>query len=126
MHLVVTDPRMADTPAWTLSEWTVAAQRGVWAYAYEADCAAAGVAPLDGAGRYEASPHRAYGPEGAKVFHRNRDTYLALSRLTPTREADAVVVRDGGIMLDLVMTGHSVRLLELAPRETPGEALGGQ
>ncbi len=115
VHLVVTDPRMADTPAWTLSEWTVDANRGVWAYAYEADCAAAGLAPLEGSGRYEASPTRAYGPEGPTVFRANREKYLGLSRLAPTREADVVEVRDGAIRLDLVMTGHSVRLLELVP-----------
>ncbi|MFW6146657.1 MAG: GH39 family glycosyl hydrolase [Planctomycetota bacterium] len=120
VRLEVSDPRMADTPGWTLSEWIVDATRGVWAYAYFADCAAAGIEPRERAGRYEASPHWAHGPKGFQLFRRNRETYLALSRPGPTREAEVVAVRDGAVTLDLVMTGHSVRLLELAPRAAGG------
>ena len=114
VHLAVQDARMKAGDAWRLSEWMIDRQHGVWAYAFEADCEAAGVKPLPRAGRYEGSPMRLYGEPGREVFRRNADKYARLAAMPMTKENVAVPVGDGGLTLDVEMPGHSVRLLQLS------------
>jgi len=114
VHLVIADPRMKAGDTWRLSEWTIDQQRTAWAYAFEADCEAAGVKPLPKAGLYEGSPLRLYGEPGCEVFRKNADKYARLARLPRTKDDVAVQAADGHLALDVEMSGHSVRLIQLS------------
>ncbi len=115
VHLVVSDARMKSGGAWRLSEWSIDQTHGVWAYEFEADCAAAGVQPLARAGLYEGSVTRLYGEAGVPVFRRNADKYARLAATPQTRNNDAVTTANGQLTMDLDLPGHSVRLLQLTP-----------
>jgi xylan 1,4-beta-xylosidase len=113
VRLVIRDPRMKPGAAWTLKESRIDARSGTWAHAFAADCKAAGVEPLPGAGRHEGGVHLLYGPPGQAVFSKNIEKYRALSRNAETQEE--IRCGDGGIERDIVMEGHSVRLLQGSP-----------
>jgi len=116
VKLVFQDPRMqAEATKWTLSEWQIDAKHASWAYAFEADCEAAGVHPLPTAGRYEGAIQRLYGEPGIPVFFKNRERYARLAAIPKTREAVPVAVSNGQVALDFEMEGHSVRLIRLSP-----------
>ncbi len=119
VHLVVRDVRMKRNAAWTLSERLVDAEHGTWAYAFAADCRAAGVKPLTQAGRYEGSVALLYGAPGVDVFRKNKEKYLRLSQVDETSET--VRVGSGRFERDIDMTGHSVRLIRLTPPPPEGK-----
>jgi len=98
-----------------LTEWTVDATRAAWARTFDADCRAAGVAPLPKAGRYEGGIEKAYGRRGLPVWRANRDRYAALSVLPQTQET-TVNAADGKLTLTGAMPSHTVRLLRLPSR----------
>ncbi|MBN2582369.1 MAG: hypothetical protein JXL80_04825 [Planctomycetes bacterium] len=115
VRLVVEDSRMAAGTDWRVSEWLVDREHSVWAYAFEADCAAAGLEPLPKAGLYEGSVERLYGEPGIKVFRDNAAKYEKLSQVLHAADRRPTPVADGRLTMDIEMAGHSVRLLELAP-----------
>lgn len=115
VHLVVRDPRMASGAAWQLSAWTVDETHGVWAYAFAADCEAAGLKPLPAAGFYEGSVTELYGEPGLEVFQRNRDKYARMSVTPCPRDRETVTGDNDRLAIDLEMPGHSVQLIELSP-----------
>lgn len=115
VHLVIRDRRMASSAAWRMSEWTIDQQRASWAYAYEADCQAAGVTMLKDAALYEGNPVRLYGQPGMEIFKKNAAKYAALSVVPVTQDNVPVAVGSGSLKLDLDLTGHSVRLIRLSP-----------
>lgn len=119
VRLVVRDARMKAWASWRMSEWTIDRSRGVWAYAFGADCEAAGVTPLPRAGLFEGSIDRLYGPPGVPVWRRNADKYAKLAVMPKTADNVAAAVGDGQFTLDLDMPGHSVRLIQLTPGRTP-------
>jgi len=104
---------MSPEHAWTLAERRVDAAHGTWAYAFTADCRAAGVKPLTQAGRYEGGVSLLYGPPGVAVFRKNKEKYQHLARVDETTET--VRVGAGRFDRDVEMAGHSVRLLRLTP-----------
>ncbi len=113
VRLTVRDRRMSPEHAWTLAERRVDAAHGTWAYAFAADCRAAGVKPLTQAGRYEGGVSLLYGPPGVAVFRKNKEKYQHLARVDETTET--VRVGAGRFDRDVEMAGHSVRLLRLTP-----------
>jgi xylan 1,4-beta-xylosidase len=115
VHLVVRDKRMAGGAAWRVSEWTIDHEHASWAYAFEADCAAAGLKPLAVAGLYEGSPTRLYGEAGPGAFQKNLAKYAALSVVPETRKNEVIKAGGGAVALDLDMAGHSVRFIRLSP-----------
>jgi xylan 1,4-beta-xylosidase len=117
VHLVIQDPRMTAGDAWRLSEWTIDKDWGVWAYAFKADCEAAGVKPLPKAGLYEGSVERLYGQPGIEVFRRNADRYARLAVVPKTIDNLSVSVGDRQLTLDLELSGPSVRLIRLSQEQ---------
>lgn len=115
VHLVLRDPRMKKGERWGLSEWQIDAEHCAWARTFAADCEAAGVKPLAGAGRFEGAVSLLYGQPGVEVFSKNREKYAELATLSETRDTESVAVSDGRYELDFEMPGHSVRLLRLSP-----------
>ena len=114
-HLVIRDRRMVPAAAWRMTEWTVDQERASWAYAFEADCQAAGLAMVKGAGLYEGNPGKLYGEAGLGVFKKNAEQYRARSVVPVTQDNVPVTVGDGAMTLDLDLAGHSVRLIRLSP-----------
>ena len=117
VHLMVRDPRMKAGAPWTLTEWAIDAEHASWAYAFEADCAAAGIRPLPAAGRYEGSPGSLYGKPGEELFRKNVEKYARLAALPKTRDAVPAPVAQGRFAADCDLPGHSVRLLRLTPAQ---------
>jgi len=113
VHLVVRDGRMRRGASWQVSERLVDAEHASWAYAFAADCRAAGVKPLPQAGRYEGGVSLLYGKPGEAVFQKNKEKYAQLAQMTET--AEQVQVGSKRFERDIEMTGHSVRLLKLTP-----------
>jgi xylan 1,4-beta-xylosidase len=120
VRLVVRDARMKRGVAWQLSESLVDAEHAAWAYAFAADCRAAGVKPLPQAGRYEGSVSLSYGAPGVEVFSKNREAYARLAQVTET--AGQVTVGSGRFEREIEMAGHSVRLLRLTPLSPDGKS----
>jgi hypothetical protein len=114
VHLRIQDARMKAGDEWKLSERRIDANHGVWAYAFEADCLAAGLVPDPKAGSHEGAISFVYGKKGAPVLYKNRATYKELAAPQMVRKQEPLQVEAGGVTLDLNMTGHSVRLLRLA------------
>jgi xylan 1,4-beta-xylosidase len=113
VQLVVSDGRMKKGAAWQLSETLLDATHASWAYAFAADCRAAGVKPLPQAGRYEGGLSLLYGPPGVEVFRKNREKYARLAQVSET--AEQVEVGAGSFERVIDMAGHSVRLIRLSP-----------
>jgi xylan 1,4-beta-xylosidase len=113
VRLVVRDTRMKRGAVWQLSESLVDAEHAVWAYAFAADCRAAGVKPLPQAGRYEGGVSLLYGPPGVDIFRKNKEKYARLAQVTET--AVPVSIVSGRYERDIEMAGHSVRLIKLSP-----------
>lgn len=115
VHLVVRDPRMKAGATWKLSQWQIDAEHASWAYAFAADCEAAGVHPLPTAGRYEGALQYLYGEPGTAIFRKNREKYARLAVTPKTQDASSLPVADGQLSLDFDLPAHSVRLLRLTP-----------
>jgi xylan 1,4-beta-xylosidase len=101
--------------AWRLSEWSIDANRTVWAYANYADAQAAGLPALPLAGLYEGSPRRFFGRLGPALFQKNIEKYRKLSELPQTRRDEPVTSADGRLTVEVVLPAHSVRFLEFRP-----------
>jgi xylan 1,4-beta-xylosidase len=114
IRLEIADPALQANAAWRVSEWGIDANRTVWAQEFLADCAAAGVTPLPGSGRYEGNPLRLFGPQGEIVFAKNRDKYRRMSELPQIRREETLKVAEGKLTLLITLPGHSVRFLELS------------
>ena len=117
VRLVMEDARMKAGATWRLSECAIDETHGTWAYAFEADCLAAGLKQVPTCGLYEGNVKRLYGEAGPELFRKNADKYARLSVAPQTKDNAAVAVSDKRLSLELEMPGHSVRLLRLAPRE---------
>jgi hypothetical protein len=124
VHLVIRDGRMKQGDSWNLSESRVDAGHATWAYAFAADCRAAGLKPLRQAGRYEGSVMLLYGQAGMDIFQKNKEKYQQLAQVAETLEP--VQVGAGSFERDIDMEGHSVRLIRVRPllqketRSAPG------
>ena len=113
VHLVVRDPRMQPGTEWGCAKSRIDAKHATWAYAFDADCRAAGMERLQGAGRYEGNVRLLYGDPGVKVFFKNREKYRKLAVLAESKVR--VSVGAGSYKTDFDMEGHSVRLLRFSP-----------
>jgi hypothetical protein len=113
VHLVIRDERMKKGAAWQNAETLVDETHAVWAYAFAADCRAAGVKPQTQAGRYEGGVSLLYGKPGVDVFRKNKEKYARLAQVAEMSET--VRVGSGRFERDIDMAGHSVRLIRLTP-----------
>jgi len=115
VHLTIWDARMAANAAWTVSEWLIDENHGVFAYELYRDCEAAGLKPLPKSALFGGSIQRRFGPDVGKLLWQQRSKYLALAKPAHPRDAEALTVGNGAITIDVAMPGHSVRLLKLSP-----------
>lgn len=118
VHLLIRDPRMHSGSEWTLAQSKVDGTHAAWAYAFAADCRAAGLKPLRQAGSYEGSVELLYGKPGVDVFQKNREKYQRLAQVI--EKAVPIRVGAGSFGCDIDMEGHSVRLIRLCPLAPEG------
>jgi hypothetical protein len=74
-----------------------------------------GLQRLPRAGLYEASPSRLFGPGAVPLFRKNIEKYGRLAEMPQTRREEPLAAAEGLLRLEMVLPGHSVRLLELQP-----------
>lgn len=103
--------------AWTMNEWTVDRDHGVWAYQMSRDFEEAGLKPLPGSGLYDGQLSKCFGDQWRPVFMANRSKYEQLAKLAQTASGTNVTPKNGVITMDFNMPGHSVKLVELTPAE---------
>ena len=113
--VTVAEPRVRAGQVWRLDADYLDRDHGVWVRDFEADAAAAGIAPLAGSGRYEGSPARRFGPRGEALFRERIETYRALSRPARAPAERIAAEADGRLRFRVEMPGLSVRRLRLTP-----------
>lgn len=113
--LTIRDARFKAGASWLLDEQLVDADHGVWSYAFEADCRAAGLAPDPQAGRYEGAISLSHGDAGVALFGQHKARYAELARPAELAVDKPVEVGAGQVTLERDLAGHSVRLLRLRP-----------
>ncbi|NUP99993.1 MAG: hypothetical protein HUU35_09075 [Armatimonadetes bacterium] len=112
--LTIRDPQLLTGQRWRLTTTPLDAAHGVWAYAYEADCQAAGLRPEPTAGRYEGSLRLVYGQPGVELFFRNIERYRALGELRGETQ-EVAITTPGELTLEFALPGHGIRWLTLTP-----------
>jgi len=115
VRLALGDLRMDVGAAWTVSEWLIDEEHGVFAYELYRDCEAAGLKALPKSPLFGGNVRLRFGPKVGTVLWKHRKKYLALARPKQVRQAEALSVAHGKVMVDLTMPGHSVRLLKFSP-----------
>lgn len=115
VYLKIKGSDIANINTWSMNEWTIDHDHGVWAYEMYRDCEAAGLKPIPGSPRYGGQPNRRFGQEWSRLFARNRAKYEKLAEFPQTAVGKSVAVRGGSIAMEFEMPVHSVRLIELVP-----------
>jgi hypothetical protein len=105
---------LRDGTGWTVSEWAIDKEQGVFAHRLYADCAAAEIPPLPGSPIYGGNPALRFGPEVQKILAQNRSAYQQLARPAVLRQKEPLAVSKGAAKLTIEMPGHSVRLLVIS------------
>ncbi len=113
--IAIRDPHLRPGRVWRASAEYLDRDHGVWVRDFEADAAAAGLAPLPESGRFEGGPARRFGPRGDALFRERIENYRARSR--PARAPDERLTADdgGGLRFRVDMPGLSVRRIRLTP-----------
>ncbi|MHC4442198.1 MAG: GH39 family glycosyl hydrolase [Planctomycetota bacterium] len=110
--LRIHDKRMTVNQPWTITERRVDANHSIFMHEFINDCQQAGLKPVPDKPIF-AGQCSAFGREGMKLFHKNREKYQALAELQQIRSNDPIKVGDSGAVLELNMPAHSVSLLEI-------------
>jgi xylan 1,4-beta-xylosidase len=117
LSLTIKGRTIANSAAWSMNEWTVDHDHGVWAYEMYRDCAAAGLEPGPKAPLYGGQPNRRFGEEWFHLFGQNKAKYTKLCGFPQTVAGNPVATQGGSITMEFEMPGHSVRLIELVPEK---------
>lgn len=111
--LNVRDKRMKKGAEWRVSEWLTDKDHGSYIRRLYEDCEKAGLEVLPQAPMFGGTPARRFGPGVNTVLAANNVDYKQVSAMPQTRDGDVIKTGNGSVALELDMTGHSVRLLEL-------------
>jgi xylan 1,4-beta-xylosidase len=101
---------------WTVSEWGIDRDRGVFVHRLYADCEEAGLEPLADSPIYGGNVALRFGPTVRKILAQKRAEYLKLAPPVLMRQEEALAVSDDAAKMSVEMPGHSVRLLVIAPK----------
>lgn len=110
---------------WSMNEWVIDQDHGVWAHAFFHDCEKAKLEPLPGSALYDGSLNRRFGPEWKNIFERNKSKYTTLAEFARIASGVPVSARGGELSLEFEMPVHSVRLIELIPDQPAETAAAG-
>jgi len=115
LSLKIMGSRMAKNRLWSMNEWTIDHDHGVWAYEMYRDCEAAGLMALPKSPIYGGQPQHRFGKKWFRICAQNRQKYKELAKFPQTVVEKPVAVCGRIIALKYNMPGHSVKLIELAP-----------
>jgi xylan 1,4-beta-xylosidase len=116
IDLMLKSKRFRTGDEWTVSEWAIDRDHGVFVHQLYADCREAGLEPLPESPVYGGNPALRFGRGVQSVIARNRAKYIQLGQPGTLRERQPLRVTDGTATLSIDMPGHSVRLLVITPR----------
>ena len=108
---------IAASEMWTMNEWTIDEDNGVFLDDLYEDLRAAGVSEKQNGRMLGTRTSDRFGDEWENVFNANRTKYEELSVL-PQTITDSIITRvdDNKINLEVEMKQHSVKLIQLTPR----------
>ena len=107
---------LKDGRRWTVSQWGIDRDHGVFVHQFYADCQEAGLEPLPDSPIYGGNLGLRFGREWSNVMARNRATYAELAQPAILKQDEPLAVSDGTAKLTVQMPGHSVRLLVVSPK----------
>ena len=116
IDLTLKAKRLSSADKWTVSEWGIDKDHGVFAHQLYADCEQAGIPPLPDSPIYGGNVALRFGSAVHKVLAQNRSKYAQLARPAELRRDEPLPVTDGAVRLTIEMPGHSVRLLVISPK----------
>jgi xylan 1,4-beta-xylosidase len=117
LALKIQGAAIAKPQTWTMNEWTVDHDHGVWTYQMYRDFEKAGLKPIPGSALFDGLPQKCFGDAWRPLFESNRAKYEQLAKLSQTASGTKVTPKNGVISMDFDMPGHSVKLVELTPTE---------
>ncbi|TWU38313.1 GH39 family glycosyl hydrolase [Novipirellula artificiosorum] len=118
IDLTLKAKRLATGDKWTVSQWGIDKDHGVFAHQLYADCEQAGILPLPDSPLYGGNVALRFGSAASKILASNRSTYVQRARPAELQQKEPLSVADGAVQLTIDMPGHSVRLLVLTPEST--------
>lgn len=101
---------------WTVSEWGIDRERGVFAHQLYADCEEASLESLPDSPIYGGNVALRFGRDTHKILTQNRAEYMKLAPPVAMREDEPLAVSDGAARMTIDMPGHSVRFLIVSPK----------
>lgn len=112
----ITGSMVAGVDNWTMNEWTIDREHGEFMHDLYNDLEAAGVGKIAG-GRIFGTRLRDYWQDDWEtLFESNKSKYEELAKLPQTMSNEPVATSDNAIQLEIALTSHSVKLIELTPR----------
>jgi xylan 1,4-beta-xylosidase len=111
----LTGSYLAGSEKWSMNEWSIDHDHGVWAHALYKDCDAAGLQRKPRSPLYDRIISNNYNNGWKKVYQANLDKYLELARFPQTARNVPVSKQKDAIRLAFDMPGNSVKLIELKP-----------
>lgn len=118
IDLVLKASRLRDGGSWTVSQWGIDKDHGVFAHQLYADCAAAGIQPLPDSPLYGGNVALRFGQPVHKILAENRSIHAGLAKPVELQHAVPLTINDDTARLTVNMPGHSVRLLVIIRRPT--------
>jgi xylan 1,4-beta-xylosidase len=106
---------ITENKKWSMNEWSIDRDHGVWVYEMYEDLVKAGIEPEPGSPIYDGSLRERFGSNWKGVFDENRAKYEKMAEFPLTTKEKPVLLREGAINMKYQMPGHSVRLIELTP-----------
>ena len=108
---------ISSATSWTMNEWTIDKDNGIFMHELYDDIRAAGVTEKTGGRIYGNRPSDRFEDGWKNVFNSGVTKYTELSKL-PQTITDSIVTKpeDNILRLEVPMETHSVKLIELIPR----------
>jgi hypothetical protein len=116
IDLTLKSESLSNGGEWTLSQWAIDADHGVFAEQLYADCEQAGLQPLPDSPLYGGNVALRFGSGVHKILAENRAAYEQLARPAELRCDEPLAVADDALRMTIEMPGHSVRLLVISPK----------
>lgn len=109
----IQDPH--DAKQWTLSQWGIDRDHGVFVHQLYADCQYSGIEPLPDSPIYGGNLTLRFGPSVRQIVRQNQARYTAMASPAAITSRQPLEVTGGVAKIAVPMPGHSVRLLVISP-----------
>ncbi|TWT79441.1 Beta-xylosidase [Planctomycetes bacterium CA13] len=116
IDLTLKSQQLDNDDQWTISEWAIDKEHGVFMHKLYEDCQRAGLEPLPKSPIFGGQPSRRFGPAVFKLLAENRKLYNQLAQPSRLQDEQSLTIVDGMATMNISMPGHSVRFLKIARR----------